>query len=228
MALLARSNIHALLAEFVGTFALVFCAVAAAASTDHSVGLLGAAAANGLVIAVMVASLAGVSGAHFNPAVTWALVFSRHVRLRRAIGYWAVQIAGALAGAWTARAVLDPVALGQAAFGTPTIGVDVTVERAFAMEAILTFVLMFTIYGAAVFNKRPQIPAMFIALAVALGVLLGGPVSGGGMNPARWFGPAQIGGGLGNGIVWTLGPVLGATGAAIFWMLLASRSNEPA
>ena len=93
--------------------------------------------------------------------------------------------------------------------GTPAVGAGVPVSMAFFTEIILTFFLVFVVYGSAVDKRAPKVGGLFIGLTVALDILMGGPISGAAMNPARHLGPALLGGGLQNIWLYWLGPVIG-------------------
>jgi aquaporin Z len=101
--------------------------------------------------------------------------------------------------------------------GTPAVGESATVGQALVMEIVLTFLLMFVVYGTAIDARAPKMAGLFIGLAIALDIMAGGPVSGGAMNPARHLGPALMGGGLQNAWLYWVGPILGAVAAALFY-----------
>jgi MIP family channel proteins len=206
-------------AEFIGTFALVFAGCGAIA-----VGRLpdtGVSISFGLVIAVMIYALGHISGAHFNPAVSVGFAIGRHFPWTRVITYAIAQIAGAVAGALTLRATLGPgVALGVT---TPT-GTDL---QSLAMEAILTFFLMLVITAVATDSRAVgEAAAVAIGGAVALGALVGGPVSGASMNPARSLGPALLSGDLSHIWVYLAGPLLGSiVAASVYWWLRSGQEG---
>jgi aquaporin NIP len=204
-------------AEFVGTFALVFVGCGAiAAGTLSDTGI---AVAFGLVIAVMIYVLAHISGAHFNPAVSVGLAIGRHFPWARVPTYAIAQVAGAVAGAMALRAILGTgVTLGV----TRPAGTDL---QSLAMEAVLTFFLMLVIASVAMHGRTVrEAAAVVIGSAVALGALVGGSVSGASMNPARSLGPAVVSGDLSHIWVYLAGPLLGAVvGAAVYGWL---RSGE--
>jgi aquaporin NIP len=205
--------LRAHVAEFIGTFALVFFGCGAIA-----VGHLpadGVALAFGLVIAVMIYALGHVSGAHFNPAVSIGFALGRHFPWPRVATYAVAQVAGATAGALVLRATLGPgVPLGV----THPAGPD---SQAVVWEAILTFVLMLVITAVATDVRAVgEAAALAIGGAVALGALVGGPVTGASMNPARSIGPALVAGDVGGLWIYVAGPVLGAAAAALLYRYL--------
>ncbi len=241
----------AFLAELIGTFGLVFfvCTVvvlyAPVAQEPAQPGLPAVQpfqdwAVIGLVHAfilfVLVQTLAIVSGAHFNPAVTVAMAAIRQIRPPDAAVYIVVQLIGGLAGALVCKLLFDnptgeAVNWGAVGLGTVT-GESTTV--AFGAEVIGTFFLMWAIVGVAVNPRAAKDWAAFaIGAILGAGVMIFGPVSGGGFNPARAFGPA-VAGEFGEGagtwlLVWVLGPLLGAVLAAFVYFqmfILPGRKGE--
>jgi MIP family channel proteins len=202
----------ALVAEAIGTFALVFAGCGAIAV--GALGDAGVAAAFGLAIMTMIYALGHVSGAHFNPAVTAAFAVGRHFPAARVLPYWAAQIGGALAAALVLRASLGDVPLGV----TQPAGSAV---QAFVWEAVLTFFLMLVIVAVATDTRAVgQAAAIAIGGAVALGALVGGPVSGASMNPARSIGPAVVSGDLTDLWIYLVAPPVGAIAAALAYPYL--------
>ncbi|MFI5225919.1 MAG: MIP family channel protein [Candidatus Limnocylindrales bacterium] len=200
-------------AEFIGTFALVFAGCGAIAVAK--LPLTGVALAFGLVIAVMVYALGHISGAHFNPAVSVGFAIGGHFSWTRVATYSIAQIGGALAGAALLRATLGSVvSLGV----TQPSGSD---TQALAWEIVLTFFLMLVITAVATDARAVgEAAALAIGGAVALGSLVGGPVSGASMNPARSIGPAIVSGDLGSLWIYLVGPTIGAAFAAVVYRWL--------
>jgi MIP family channel proteins len=215
-----RTGLRAHVAEFIGTFALVFAGCGAIAAGKLTT--TGIALAFGLVIAVMIYGLGHVSGAHFNPAVSVGFALGRHFPWTRVATYAAAQIAGAVAGALALRTILGPdVGLGV----TAPAGTDL---QSLAMEAVLTFFLMLVITAVATDCRAVgEAAAVAIGGAVTLGALVGGPISGASMNPARSLGPALVSGDLSHLWVYMAGPLLGATAAAIAYRWLRGSPPEP-
>lgn len=193
---------RALVAEALGTFALVFFGAGAAVvqAQTGALGHMGVAAVFGLVVAAVLAALAPISGAHINPAATVALVLAGQFSHRHVLPYMAAQLLGAVLVA----------ALLLALFGTKgNLGATVptgSIVQAFLLETVQTFFLLLV-------ALRSGLPWV-VGAVVALEAAMGGPITGASMNPARSFGPALLGG------VWTahwvywLAPVLGAALAA--------------
>jgi MIP family channel proteins len=210
--------VRAHVAEAVGTFALVFigCGAIAVTAQTGGPGATGIALAFGLVIGVMIYALGHVSGAHFNPAVSAAFALGGHLSWTRAATYAIAQVAGALAGAWLLRATLGPDAdLGV----TQPSGSD---GQALVWEATLTFFLVLVITAVATDSRAVgEAAALAIGGAVAMGALVGGPVSGASMNPARSIGPAVIAADLTSLWVYMLGPLAGAAAAVALYRFVA-------
>ncbi len=212
-------NTKALLAEFVGTFTLVFIGVGAIAAdyvTGGASGLTGVALAHGLAIATMVAATGAISGGHLNPAVTIGFLTVGKINLNNAIGYIISQCLAALAAILLLKICLPAEVLFDINFGTPAVSdaPEITTSMALVTEIILTFILMFVVYGSAVDRRAHKMGGLFIGLAVTLGIMMGGPVSGAAMNPARHLGPALLGGGMQDAWIYWAGPIIGAIMAA--------------
>jgi MIP family channel proteins len=205
------------IAEFIGTFALIFIGVGAIyhlGSIEKNGGLLGIALAHGLAIAVMVSATGGVSGGHLNPAVTFGLMLADQIDLKSAVGYWIAQLAGALCASYLLVFLLSTQIL---ASGTPDLSGTVTVGHGIVIEAVLTFFLVFVVFGSAVDPRAPKIGGLAIGLTVALDILFGGPLTGAAMNPARTFGPALASGHWNNHAVYWIGPLLGGGLAGLIY-----------
>jgi MIP family channel proteins len=210
-----RALLKQCIAEFVGTFALIFIGVGVIANhadLRSNAGLLAVALAHGFTIAVMVSATGGISGGHLNPAVTFGLLVGGKIEPKRAAAYWISQLAGAVIAAAAVAVLLRNGAMsGEAivAKGTPTPLPDATDVQNIGIEAILTFFLVFVVYGSAVDARAPKIGGLAIGLTVALDILFGGPFTGAAMNPARTFGPAVIGHVWTHHYVYWIGPLLG-------------------
>lgn len=210
-------NKKALVAEFIGTFALIFVGVGAIAGNylnGGATGLTGIALAHGLTIAVMASATGAISGGHLNPAVTIGLFTAQKIDLQNTIGYIIAQCLGAISAAFLITLCVPQHALNAVNMGTPGVGQGVSAGMALITEIILTFFLVFVIYGTAVDKRAPKVGGLFIGLAVALDIFMGGPISGAAMNPARHLGPALLGGGLANIWLYWAGPVIGGILAA--------------
>lgn len=215
------------LAEFVGVFALVVVAVLAVYNMAPG-GLLGIALANGIVIACFVAAYGQVSGAHFNPAVTLAMLAIRRQKAGEALAYLVAQFAAAFA----ACALLLGMGFGPQALagGTPQPGADafgqpLGLVPVLLSEIVSTFFLVTIIFSAAVDKKGAGGTAwLVIGLGVAVNILALGTVSGASMNPARFLGPAVMGGALEMAWVYIVGPIVGALlAAALYEFVLKTK-----
>jgi aquaporin NIP len=206
-----------LAAEALGTFALVFFGAGAimVEAETGAFGQLGIALAFGLAITTMIYALGHVSGAHFNPAVSLGFALSRHFPWSRVAAYWAAQVVGATGSALLLRASLGDLANVGA---TLPSGSD---RQAFLWEVVLTFFLMLVIMAVATDTRAVgEAAALAVGGTVALGALVGGPVSGASMNPARSLGPALVSGELEALWVYLLAPLLGASVGALTYQLL--------
>jgi MIP family channel proteins len=215
-----------LVAEFAGTFALVFFGVGAivadqflrsSANGPSGFGLLGVALAQGLAMGVMVTSLGHISGGHFNPAVTIGFWVTRKFTTFDTLAYWLAQVAGAIAAAYLLRR-LPFDAWSSVQLGTPDLAGGVTRTNGMILEGVMTFFLVFVVFATAVdergaFNK---IAGFAIGLTVTMGVLLGGPFTGAALNPARALGPALAANHWTNHGVYWIGPLAG--GVAAGWL----------
>jgi aquaporin Z len=205
--------------EFVGTFALVYVGMLSIA--NHS-GIVGVALAHGLTIAVMASATMYISGAQFNPAVTFGAWLARHISGRDALLYVVVQVVAALLAALLVR-----ISLGGAdiSAGVPSVASGTSAVAAILIEAILTFFLVFVVFGTGIDQRfGSRIGGLAIGFAVTLDILAGGPLTGAAMNPARWLGPALAVGDLSAWLTYTAGPLIGAALAALLWKgLLAER-----
>jgi MIP family channel proteins len=215
-------------AEFIGTFTLIFIGIGAIynlGSLPGGGGLLGIALAHGLAIAVMVSATGAISGGHLNPAVTFGLLLGGKICPSRSVAYIIAQLAGATAAAFLCAHLLGMDAVKT---GTPDIPMNATAAaenlapkvsmgQAIVIEAVLTFFLVFVVYGSAVDARAPKIGGLAIGLTVALDILFGGPLTGAAMNPARTFGPALVSGHWANHIVYWVGPLLGGGLAGLIY-----------
>lgn len=209
------------LAELAGTFGIVFAPVALSASgrlTGGDPSLMAAAWASGLSVLAMIYALGHISAAHFNPAVTLAFAAARRFPWRCVPAYWAAQFAGA-----TLAAAAVSLLFGGGGYGVHVPAASLVPWRAVLLEAFLSFLLMLVIASVATDRRvNGAVPGLSIGLAVVFLVLIGGPATGGSMNPARSFGPALLAGGapLAAWWVYALGPCLGTVAAALLYEAL--------
>lgn len=200
-----------LLAEFVGTFAIVYCGVGAIALTSSGLlngGLIAIAFGHGFAVMGMIYALGGVSGAHFNPAVSLALASIGRFSWRELPFYVLAQLSGSVA-AVTLLGLTHSSSLSKVSFGATVLAPGVSPLAGLFIEIVLTFFLMLVIVRVAVLERNP-LSGVLIGLTVMMGISAAGPLTGVALNPARAFGPALFSGNWnGHWIMW-LGPVLGA------------------
>lgn len=213
---------RALGGELIGTFALVFAGAGAIMvdADTRALGHLGVAIAFGLVVMVMVYALGHVSGAHLNPAVSLAFALGRHFPWSRVLAYWAAQLAGALAAAAVLRASLGDIAHVGA---TVPAGSD---AQSLLWEIVLTAFLMFVVMAVATDTRAVgEAAAIAIGGTIGLAALVGGPVSGASLNPARSLGPGVVAGELGSIWVYLAGPAAGAALGVLAYQLVRGEGR---
>ncbi len=213
----------AYVAEGIGTFTLVFAGCGAIVIDNVSGGQIthvGVGLVFGLVVAAMIYATGHLSGAHLNPAVTLGFVLARHFPLQRMAGYWLAQLAGAIAAALCLRLLFGDVAHLGATLPSGSVW------QSFALEALLTFFLMFVIMAVATDTRAVgQAAALAIGATVGLCALFAGPISGASMNPARSLGPAIVSATWTAQWIYLTAPFLGAALAALTyrWLRLTSQ-----
>lgn len=223
-----------LVAEFVGTLTLVFVAAGAIIAADRGgpgSGLVTVAIAYGLAVATMVSALRHVSGAHYNPAVTIGIWIAQKIKTSDAVAYIAAQLAGAAAGALLLRAAFRKEIWQLSALGTPTVNAtQISNGQAVLIEAILTFFLVWVVFGIAVDPEGAAVNLAGLAtgFVVLMGVMMAFPFTGAALNPARHFGPAVISGNWTGWWVYWIGPVAGGIVAAALYDGVILRSKAPA
>jgi MIP family channel proteins len=215
---------RALAAEAIGTFALVFAGAGAVMvdAKTQQLGHVGVAIAFGLVIMAGIYAVGHISGAHFNPAVTFAFALSRHFPWPRAVAYWAGQAAGALAGAALLRSSLGNVAHVGATLPAGSQG------QSFLWEVVLSFFLMFVVMAVATDTRAVgEAAAIAIGGTIALDAMVGGPISGASMNPARSLGPAVVSGDLHALWLYVVAPVVGTSLGALAYQVVRGEQTRP-
>jgi len=212
-------------AEFVGTFTLVFVGVSAILVGGND--LVGVALAQGLAIAVMVSALGHVSGGHFNPAVTLGFVMTRRITALLASVYVVAQLAGATAAAFAAKGLFPAQA--DLDNGVPQLNKLISSGAGMTFEAILTFFLVWVVFATAVDPRGTfkSIAGLAIGLTITLDILAAGPLTGAAMNPARAFGPQLAQNLWTDGWIYYAGPALGAIVAALAYEWLYLRPLAP-
>lgn len=234
-------------AELIGTFLVCFIAAGAICSGAIAPGsgsLLGAAVAYGAIMGIAVSATMYTTGGHLNPAITITKWVLGKIDTPQMLYYVAAQLLGALiAGGVIALVFGATVALTNAQLGTPHVSPDLTVAVAgdlsrYAMasviEAVLTFILVFAFFGTVVDPRGPKIGGFGVGLAIMADVLVGGPLTGAAMNPARYFGLAFWEAGVTGEFsrmrdfpVYIVGPVLGAITAGWVYTAFIMEPAKP-
>jgi aquaporin TIP len=216
-AVVDRELIKALIIEFIGPFALVFMGVGAIILTQGQ-DVVAIAFAHGLGLGLVLLAAGHISGGHFNPAVTIAMLATRRIDTQRAVAYIVAQLAGGLAAAGVLVLCYRDLERNAVNLGVPAVGANNSVGNAVLMEGVLTFFLVLVIFGTAVDTRTPKvISGLAIGLAITMDILAGSAVSGAAMNPARWFGPAIVQWDWSNFWVWWVGPIVGGLVAAFLY-----------
>ena len=232
-----RRAVAPIVAELAGTFMFFFIGMGSVATLerasnsgvqlDGAAGLIVIALAHGIVLAVLVSALGVISGAHFNPAVTIGVWLAGKMAWRRAAAYVVAQLIGAVLAGLALRVIFTALASND--LGTPALGPGIDAGTGILVETILTVILLTAVFGTAIDLRAPKLGGLAIGFAVAADILMGGPLTGAAMNPARWFGPAVVTGLLDNWYVWIIGPLLGAAIVALAYRFLfdpEARMNE--
>lgn len=225
-----------LVAEFVGTFAVVFIAVGSicadqylTAAGKQGLGILGIAVAYGMAAGVMVTAMGHISGGHLNPAVTIGFWVTQRLGTIASISYWAAQLLGATAAAYALKALVSDTVWEPVALGTPALATDFTRMHAMALEGVTTFILVLVVFATVVdaegaFNK---IAGLATGLAITMDFLFAGPFTGAAMNPARAFGPALASRHWTNHGVYWVGPLFGGVLAGFVYDRIFLRRQPP-
>src|SRR5574338_254994 len=232
------ANPRAWLAEAIGTYCLVFfgplaIALAVGHFSKNSVfdvqDLIMISLAHGGAIGLMVYAFGHISGGHFNPAVTISMLVTRRISIKEAIPYIASQIIGAIVAAASLKAIIPDIG-GKVNFGTqpgPSDLLNQSIASGFAVEAILTFFLVTVIFMTAVHKKAPAgMYGLAIGGMIFLIHLVGVPLTGASVNPARTLGPAIISGYWTNHLMYWVGPIVGAIIAGLIMNYIFVKKAE--
>jgi MIP family channel proteins len=213
-------------AEFVATFALIFIGAGSVTLLNPAqfgaAGLIGVALAHGLVLAIMVSVIGHISGGHVNPAVTIGAWVTNQIKTSAAVVYIGAQLAGGIAGAYLLRVTLPENIWRPSNLGVPAVGHNfgMTNGKAVLLEAVLTFFLVFAVYGTSIDERGPfsKTAGLTIGLVLTFDILMGGALTGAAMNPARALGPAVASGEYSEWWVYWIGPIAGSVIAAfVYW-----------
>ena len=213
-------------AELLGTFVLVLMGCGSAVLAGSYIGFVGISFAFGLAVLAMVYAIGGVSGCHINPAVTVSMLVAKKIGVKDAAYYILFQCVGAIAGA----GILYLIASGKAGYSLASVGLGqngydaaspagYSLVAAFTVEVVLTFIFLLVIHGSTSAKAPPGFAGLAIGLSLVLIHLVGIPVTGTSVNPARSLGPALIVGGVALSQLWLfwVAPILGAVIAAYVW-----------
>ncbi len=213
-------NTKNLVAEFIGTFALIF--IGAGAVAIGAGGLMGAALAHGFVVVAFIYAYGHISGTHINPAVTLGLLIAGEIEFVAAIGYWIVQFLGGILGA----VLLNTVLPNPGDLGVTILGEGVGVGQGLVIEIVLTFFLVNTIFNTAVSGKAGNFAGIAIGLTLIFCILMGGPLTRASFNPARTLGPAIVSGNYADIWLYFVGPFVGAILAALLYIGILKDKGE--
>jgi aquaporin Z len=210
-----------LLAELIGTFALVF--IGAGAGALGIGGVVGVAFAHGLVVVSFAYSYGHISGTHINPAVTFGVWLAGKIDTRRAAAYWGAQLLGGLLAGFALAAVLGGTETGLGATvlaeGLQVGAATITISplQGVLLELVLTFFLVNAVMNAGISGKATPLDGLAIGMTLTLSILMAGPLTGGSLNPARTLGPAVAAGIYDDFWVYWVGPLAGGAVAGLLY-----------
>jgi aquaporin TIP len=212
------AKLRPLLAEFIGTFALIFVGIGAIKTAGNNI--VAVALAHGLTIAAFVSATLHISGGQLNPAVTFGLVCGGHMTWSSAFRYWIAQLLGGIAAALICLGLFgrDVVIT-----GTPQLAINLTAAQGILVEGILTFFLVFVVHGTAVDPRARGLAGFAIGATITLDILFGGPLTGAAMNPARVFGPAVAANFWHDHYVYWVGPFVGGALGGFIYRIFIER-----
>jgi aquaporin Z len=229
-------------AEFVGTFTLVFIGAGSILTLGQALNfarfpgpvgplftLVAVAFAHGLAIGVMASAVGHISGGHFNPAVTFGFLLTRRLAPVLALVYWLAQFGAATLAALLLRWLYDASTRNSTNLGAPGLGSGVSQWQGLVIETVLTFFLVWVIFATAADpgGTFKSIAGLAIGFTITLDVLMGGPLTGAAMNPARAFGPELVQNDWTDWWIWYVGPIAGGALAAALYEWLYLRPGGP-
>jgi MIP family channel proteins len=215
-----NASFRPLLAEFLGTALFVFIAagsVVVSAMTSGGLTTLGIALAQGVGYAVLVSSLMSVSGGHLNPAVSFGVWVAGKIDGPTCGRYVLAQLVGGVAGAALVRGLFPTVPVEAVSAGAPQLSLAVGFVQGTILEAVFTFFLLIAVFGTVIASDAPKIAGFGVGLAVFVGSVMAGSLTGAALNPARALGPALISWTWHSQAAYWLGPLAGAAVAAWVW-----------
>ncbi len=167
-----------------------------------------------------------ISGGHINPAVTLGMLATKRISVQHAAAYIVFQLIGAIFAGYLLMG-LFPKAMGTAVnWGAPGLGPQTSVAQGILFEAVLTFILVFAVFGTAVDSRAPKIGGFGVGLAIAIDIMAGGPYTGAAMNPARAIGPMVASLNFTNWYIYWIGPILGAVIAALLYHYVVLKNQS--
>jgi len=225
------------LAELIGTFVLVFIGTGSAVVAGKEIGFLGIALAFGISVLVMVYAIGQISGCHINPAITIGMLANGKIGSKDAVMYIIAQCIGAIIASLVLLTIMTGLpgynlatnGLGQNGYGVASPG-GFPLASGFIAEVVLTFIFLMVVFGA----TSKKAPAGFAGIAIGLSLamihMVGIPITGTSVNPARSLGPALVVGGTALAQLWVfiLAPIIGALIAAMVWKYLFEERASPA
>jgi MIP family channel proteins len=218
------------LAEFLGTFMLVFLGAGSGALLGaNDAGLVGVALTHGLALLVIAYAWGPVSGAHVNPAVTFGLALTSKIDWMQAVRYWVAQMAGAAAACYLLAYLIGKESGLGATLGVLTLGANGAAPepiKAMVAEGVLTFFLMCAVFGSGVSTRNGNAYGLAIGLVLTADIIMGGKLTGGSMNPARSFGPFLVLGKFEHFYIYVIGPCVGAGLAAVLYDAMFIDKNK--
>jgi len=203
-------NKNTFLAECIGTFALIF--IGAGAAATGAGGLVGIALAHGLVLLSYAYTFGHISGTHINPAVTFGVALAGEMPWTKALYYWVAQFLGGILGAAALLLIFGGASNG---LGATVLADGVTPFQGIVTEAILTFFLVEAVLFGAVRGESGNFAGLVIGFTLTFSILLGGPLTGASLNPARTLGPALFTGTLNQFWIYGIGTLSGAVMAVV-------------
>lgn len=221
----------AVVAEFIGTFALIFFGAGSVIlALNGQLDLVGVALAHGLVIAIMVSQMGHLSGGVFNPAIQIALWVTGKMPTNRTVAYIVAQLLGGAAGALLLKFLVPGQAFDAALGGAATLNAGISAGKGILLEAVGTFFLVWAVFATVIDDRGPsgKTGGFTIGLTITFGILAIGPWTGAAFNVARWLGPALASGHWDDWFVWIVGPIAGAILAGVTYWGLFLRDKEPA
>ena len=219
-------KMRALVAEFIGTFALLFVLFLVIFHFAASpVTLLAIALAVGLTVVCLGTAFGPISGGHFNPCVTFGLLMAKKIDLGTSILYWIVQLVAGIVGIFVASFMLGPNGEAARAAISVSRGEAIGIGAAVAAEVIVSFLFVMTIFMTAVDRRAPINGALYLGLALTFGIMAIGPISGGAINPAVGLALSVGSGKWDNALSWSIGPMVGAGLAGLMYAGFFSKEE---